>query len=261
MQRLRRPLLRWTIVHGVRCCLLQGAWWVLAPQLRGLRSTAQQASSCSAPPAFYLHLSPCCLIVWTGELPRQRVQFKEGAPLIICIVNLQSRCKCTSASDSFWRLAAGARNAFRNLNERRSFAVLSANWTQSAAEAAKQNMAGDGSAPPAPAEEGAGIFSAVASWAGSAVRFAAESVNRSVRTLARYGKCARCIILRTVSFPHPGQARQGAPRSVLAAYARSAAHSVFGFYDDLEVTDPDAGSSAAAKDHADSSDVRRTFLT
>ena len=34
------------------------------------------------------------------------------------------------------------------------------------------------------------------------------------------------------------------------------ARSVFGFYDDLEVTDPDAGSSAAAKDHADTSDVR-----
>jgi hypothetical protein len=36
---------------------------------------------------------------------------------------------------------------------------------------------------------------------------------------------------------------------------------VFGFYDDLEVTDPDAGSSAAAKDHADSSDVRLTSVT
>ncbi len=48
---------------------------------------------------------------------------------------------------------------------------------------------------------------------------------------------------------------------MLAAYVGSAAHSVFGFYDDLEVTDPDAGSSAAAKDHADSSDVRLTSVT
>ena len=43
-------------------------------------------------------------------------------------------------------------------------------------------MAGSGgdasSTPPPPSDEGAGIFGTVASWAGSAVRYAAESVNR-----------------------------------------------------------------------------------
>ena len=46
-------------------------------------------------------------------------------------------------------------------------------------------MAGDGSAPPAAGEEAAGIFNTVASWAGSAVRYAAESVNRSIATSLR----------------------------------------------------------------------------
>ena len=31
---------------------------------------------------------------------------------------------------------------------------------------------------------------------------------------------------------------------------------MFGFYDDLEVYNPDAGSSTGAKDHADETDVR-----
>ena len=49
------------------------------------------------------------------------------------------------------------------------------------------------------------------------------------------------------------------PRVRLTADAALCARSVFGFYDDLEVTDPDAGSSAAAKDHTDNSDVRSTW--
>lgn len=63
-------------------------------------------------------------------------------------------------------------------------------------------------------EESGGLLGSLASWAGSAVRFAAESVN-----------------------------------------------SVFGFYDDLEVYNPDAGSSTGAKDHADETDKRQQHFT
>ena len=124
-------------------------------------------------------------------------------------------------------------------------------------------MAGSGgdasSTPPPASEDNAGIFSTVASWAGSAVRYAAESVNRcSVKeatgsSLQRRTGCYRAW----PSAGLPGQARRWHPDSQgTTADAPCCARSVFGFYDDLEVTDPDAGSSEAAKDHADTSDVR-----
>ena len=37
--------------------------------------------------------------------------------------------------------------------------------------------------------------------------------------------------------------------------------SVFGFYDDLEVYNPDEGSTTGAKDHADENDVRCCHLS